>query len=82
MFNIKNSKFTIQYGAVHILRNTGWGGGGFITILQKGGGGLTNLLQYYMGGALQSLLQCYRFVGIWKNHIIWKIISIRYVLTW
>ena len=35
-------------GAVHILRNTGWGG-------------LPDLLQYYMGGGLLNLLQYYSF---------------------
>ena len=37
-------------GAVHILRNTEWGGG------------LPDLLQYYIGVGLESLLQYYSFV--------------------
>ena len=37
-------------GAVHILRNTRWGEGG-----------LPDLLQYYIGGSLESLLQYYSF---------------------
>ena len=40
-------------GAVHILRNTGWGGGGsswFITILHRGCH--LNLLQYYIEGGV------------------------------
>ena len=37
-------------GAVHILRNTKWGGG------------LPDLLQYYIGVGLESLLQYYSFV--------------------
>ena len=37
-------------GSVHILRNTGW--------KERG---LPDLLQYFIGGVLQSLLQYYRF---------------------
>ena len=38
-------------GAVHILRNTLWGGGGLPDLLQYYiGGGLPNLLQYYIRG--------------------------------
>ena len=39
-----------ELGAVHILRNTGWGGRG-----------LPDLLQYYIGGGLPNLLQYYSF---------------------
>ena len=50
-------------GAVHILRNTLWGGGGLPDLLQYYiGGGLPNLLQYYIGVGLESLLQYYSFV--------------------
>ena len=50
------------YGAVHILRNTLWGGGGLPHLLQYYiGGGLLNLLQYYIGGGRQNLLQYYSF---------------------
>ena len=50
------------YGAVHILRNTLWGGGGLPHLLQYYiGGGLLNLLQYYIGGGRQNLLQFYSF---------------------
>ena len=43
-----------QLGAVHILRNLGWGGG------------LPDLLQYYMGGGQLHLLQYY--MGVCQNH--------------
>ena len=48
-------------GAVHILRNLGWGGGSsrFITILHRGG--LPNLLQFYLGGGFYIQLQYYSF---------------------
>ena len=50
-------------GAVHILRNTKWGGEGLPNLLQYYiGGGLPNLLQYYIGVGLESLLQYYSFV--------------------
>ena len=50
-------------GAVHILRNTKWGGAGLPDLLQYYiGGGLPNLLQYYIGVGLESLLQYYSFV--------------------
>ena len=43
---------TFHLGAIHILRNRG-----------QGGGGLPDLLQYYIGGGLTDLLQYYIGVG-------------------
>ena len=44
-------EYVFILGAVHILRNTWWGGGGFPDLLQYYiGGGLPNLLQYYNRG--------------------------------
>ena len=51
-----------RYGAVHILRNTKWGGGLPDLLQYYIGGGLPNLLQYYIGVGLESLLQYYSFV--------------------
>ena len=51
-----------QLGAVHILRNTKWGGGLPDLLQYYIGGGLPNLLQYYIGVGLESLLQYYSFV--------------------
>ena len=42
--------FCSSRGVAHILRNTLWGGGG-----------LPDLLQYYIGGGLLNLLQYYSF---------------------
>ena len=50
IFLILEDIFTLIIGAVHILRNTGWGGGG-----------LPDLLQYYIGRGLERLLQYYSF---------------------
>ena len=52
----------IDLGAVHILRNTKWGGGLPDLLQYYIGGGLPNLLQYYIGVGLESLLQYYSFV--------------------
>ena len=54
-------------GAVHILRNMGWGEGSSrcITILHRGG--LPNLLQYYMGGHFKVYYNITDLVGIWKG---------------
>ena len=53
---------TQPLGAVHILRNTKWGGGLPDLLQYYIGGGLPNLLQYYIGVGLESLLQYYSFV--------------------
>ena len=50
--------FTFVYsllGAVHILRNTGWGWG------------LPNLLQYYIGGLFKVYGNITDLVGMWKG---------------
>ena len=46
-----------SFGAVHILRNTEWGGG------------LPDLLQYYIGGGLPNLLQYYSFERKMEGYI-------------
>ena len=43
-------------GAVHILRNTGWGGRG-----------VPDLLQYYIGGVFKVYYNITDLVGIWKG---------------
>ena len=54
-------------GAVHILRNTLWGGGGLPDLLQYYmGGGLPNLLQYYIGGVFKIHYNITVLKGKWK----------------
>ena len=54
-------------GAVHILRNTGGEGGGLPDLLQYYiGGGLPNLLQYYIGGVLKVYYNITVLKGKWK----------------
>ena len=54
-------------GAVHILRNTLWGGGGLPDLLQYYiGGGLLNLLQYYIGGVVKIYYNITVLKGKWK----------------
>ena len=52
-------------GAVHILRNTGWGGRGLPDLLQYYiGGGSPQFITILHRGGLESLLQYYSFE--WK----------------
>ena len=51
----------------YVIRN---GGGGLPDLLQYYiGGGVPNLLQYYIGGGLESLLQCYSFERKMEGYI-------------
>ena len=58
VFHDVHKGFTIVYllllGAVHILRNLGWGGG------------LPDLLQYYIGGVLKVYYNITVLNGKWK----------------
>ena len=48
---------TVMLGAVHILRNTEWGGGGLPDLLQYYiWAGLPNSLHYYIGGSLEFII--------------------------
>ena len=53
-------------GAVHILRNTEWGGGLPDLIQYYIGWGLPNLLQYYIGGVLKVYYNITVLKGKWK----------------
>ena len=57
----RNTGVSLRLGAVHILRNTIWGGGLPDLLQYYIGGGLPNLLQYYIGRGLERLLQYYSF---------------------
>ena len=54
-------------GAVHILRNTKWGGGLPDLLQYYIGGGLPNLLQYYIGGLFKVHYNITDLLGIWKG---------------
>ena len=58
-----------RLGAVHILRNPEWGGGLPDLLQYYIGGGLPNLLQYYIGVGLESLLQYYSFERKMEGYI-------------
>jgi len=61
-------------GAVHILRNTLWGGGGLPDLLQYYiGGGLLNLLQYYIGGVVKIYYNITVLKGKWKVIILFQL---------
>ena len=62
----------IILGAVHILRNTLWGG--LPDLLQYYiGGGLPNLLQYYIGGVLKVYYNITVLKGKWKVIILFQL---------
>ena len=64
----------IWLGAVNISRNTWWGGGGLPDLLQYYiGGGLLNLLQYYRGGAFKIYYNITVLKGKWKVIIIFQL---------
>ena len=56
----------IALGAVHILRNPEWGGGLPDLLQYYIGGGLPNLLQYYIGGVLKVYYNITVLNGKWK----------------
>ena len=65
---------SFELGAVHILRNTLWGGGGLPDLLQYYiGGGLPNLLQYYIGGVLKVYYNITVLKGKWKVIILFQL---------
>ena len=65
---------TCQLGAVHILRNTWWGGRGLPDLLQYYiGGGLLNLLQYYRGGVFKIYYNITVLKGKWKVIILFQL---------
>ena len=68
------SRYVILLGAVHILRNTLWGGGGLPDLLQYYiGGGLLNLLQYYRGGVFKIYYNITVLKGKWKVVILFQL---------
>ena len=61
-------------GAVHILRNTFWGGGGLPDLLQYYiGGGLLNSLQYYRGWVFKIYYNITVLKGKWKVVILFQL---------
>ena len=61
-------------GAVHILRNMLWGGGGLPYLLQYYiGGGLLNLLQYYIGAIVKIYYNITVLKGKWKVIILFQL---------
>ena len=54
--SLNSPTLSLYFGAVYILRNTG-----------KGGRGLPDLLQYYIGGFFKAYYNITDLVGIWKG---------------
>ena len=73
-FVVGYSDQLFQLGAVHILRNTWWGGGGRPDLLQYYiGGVLPNLLQYYIGGVFKFYYNITVLKGKWKVIILFQL---------
>ena len=70
----KSEMWSILLGAVHILRNMWWGGGGLPDLLQYYiEGGLLNLLQYYRGGVFKIYYNITVLKGKWKVVILFQL---------